>query len=109
MLYGLMSYVVTQRTAEMGLRIALGAPPAEVRWLVVRDATAPVLVGAAVGLVASLTAVRPIRTLLVGVEPHDPIALATSMVLLLVTAFAAAFLPAHRASRVEPVVALRCE
>jgi len=108
-LYGLMSYVVTQRTAEMGLRIALGAPPAAVRWLVVRDATAPVLVGAAVGLVASLTAVRPIRTLLVGVEPHDPIALATSMVLLLVMAFAAAFLPAHRASRVEPVVALRCE
>jgi predicted permease len=108
-LYGLMSYSVTQRTPEMGLRMALGAPPSAIRWLVVRNATTTVLAGAAVGLVASSAGAGLIRTQLFGIEPHDPIAFAASTLLLLVMAFVAAYLPACRASRIEPIVALRWE
>jgi predicted permease len=108
-LYGLMSYRVTQRTPEMGLRLALGAQPSAVRWLVVRDATATVLVGAAAGLVCSFLAARMVQSQLFGVKTHDPIALAGATVLLLMMAVAAAYLPARRASRTDPLTALRHE
>ncbi|MGH9371487.1 MAG: FtsX-like permease family protein [Vicinamibacterales bacterium] len=108
-LYGLMSYSVTQRTAEMGLRMALGAPPATVRWLIVRDATITVAAGALVGLAASMAAVRLVESQLFGVGPHDPAAVAIATLLLLTMAFAAAHLPARRASRIDPLTALRHE
>jgi predicted permease len=106
-LYGLMSYGVTQRTAEMGLRMALGAPPAAVRWLVVRENAWTVIAGAAAGLAATFGVVRLVQSQLFGVQPYDPAALAGATVLLLTMAFAAAYLPARRASRIDPLMALR--
>jgi predicted permease len=106
-LYGLMSYGVTQRTAEMGLRMALGAQPSVVRWLVVRESAWPVMAGAAIGLVGVFAALRLVQNQLFGVQPHDPGALAGATALLLTMAFAAAYLPARRASRIDPLTALR--
>jgi predicted permease len=106
-LYGLMSYGVTQRTAEMGLRMALGAQPSAVRWLVVRESAWPVIAGAAIGLCGAFAAVRLLQSQLFGVKPHDPIALGGATALLLVMALAAAYLPARRASRIDPLTALR--
>jgi ABC-type antimicrobial peptide transport system permease subunit len=108
-LYGLMSYGVTQRTAEMGLRMALGAQPAAVRWLVVRESAWPVIAGAAVGICGVFATVRMVQSQLFRVEPYDPVALAGATALLLMLAFAAAYLPARRASRIDPLTALRQE
>jgi predicted permease len=108
-LYGLMSYGVTRRTSEIGLRMAIGAQPSTVRWLVIRDAAATVLVGAVVGLLGSFAAVRVVESQLFGVRPHDPTALVGATLLLLAVAFVAAYLPARRASRIDPVTALRHE
>jgi ABC-type antimicrobial peptide transport system permease subunit len=108
-LYGLMSYGVTQRTAELGLRMALGARPRAVRWLVVREAAATVAFGAAAGLTAAFFAVRLIQTQLFGVQPHDLAALTAATMVLLTMACAAAYLPARRASRIDPLTALRHE
>jgi predicted permease len=108
-LYGLMSYGVTQRTAEMGLRMALGARPAAVRWLVVRDATATVVGGAIVGVIGSLAVLKLVESQLFGVEARDPLALTAATLLLLAMALAAAYVPARRASRIDPLTALRHE
>jgi predicted permease len=108
-LYGVMSYGVTQRTAEIGVRMAMGARPAAVRWLVIREAAATVLAGAVVGLLGAVATVRLVEAQLFGVTPYDPVALGAATLVLLGAAFAAAFLPARRASRVDPMVALRCE
>ena len=108
-LYGLVSYGVARRTPEMGLRMALGAPPAAVRWLIVRDDAWTVAAGIAAGVGAAAVTVRLLRAQLFGVEPFDPATVAGAAVVLLVMAFAAAYLPARRASRIDPVVALRQE
>ena len=108
-LYGLMSYGVTQRTPEMGLRMALGAPPSTVRWLVVRESAWPVMAGAAIGLGGVVAVVRVVQSQLFGVQPHDPLALTGATVLLLALATAAAYLPARRASRINPLTALKHE
>jgi len=108
-LYGLTSYGVTLRTAEIGLRMALGAQSAAVLWMIVREATVTVVAGTIAGLMATLGAVRLVRSQLFGVEPHDPMALAGATALLLAMALIAAYLPARRASRVDPLSALRHE
>jgi predicted permease len=108
-LYGLMSYGVTQRTPEMGLRMALGARPSAVRWLVVREGTATVLAGVGVGMGLAFASSRLVRSQLFGVEPHDPLTLIAATLLLLIVAFGAAYLPAARASRIDPTTALRHE
>jgi predicted permease len=108
-LYGLISYGVTQRTAEMGLRMALGAQPSAVRWLVVRESAWTVIGGAAIGLAGVIGVVRLVQSQLFGVQPNDPAALAGATALLLTMAFAAAYLPARRASRIDPLTALRHE
>jgi predicted permease len=108
-LYGLMSYAVTRRTPELGIRLALGATPAAVRWLVVREGTATVLAGLVVGLAGCAGVVRLIRSLLFDVRAGDPVTLAGATFLLLAMAFAAAYLPALRASRIDPLRALRHE
>jgi len=108
-LYGLMSYGVTQRTAEMGLRMALGAQPSAVRWLVVRESAWTVIAGAAAGLAATFAVVRLVQSQLFGVQPNDPVVLAGGTALLLTLAFAAAYLPARRAARIDPLTALRHE
>ena len=108
-LYGLLNYAVTRRTAEIGLRMAIGAPPSTVRWLLLRDAVATVLAGAVLGLVGSFALVRLVQTQLFGVRPHDPATFVGATLLLLAVAFVAAYLPAYRASRIDPVTALRYE
>jgi predicted permease len=106
-LYGTISYGVSRRVTELGVRMALGANRAAVLWLVVREALTLVAVGACVGVPLAYAAGRSIKSLLYGVGPVDPATYAASAGLLLVIAGVAAYLPAHRASRIDPMAALR--
>jgi putative ABC transport system permease protein len=108
-LFAVLSYAVQQRTRELGIRIALGATPGRVRGLVVRDGLAPVSLGIVLGLGASLLATKAIAALLYGVQPRDAATFAASAVLLSAVGLAATLLPARRATRVDPAVALRAE
>ena len=108
-LYGITSYAVHRRTNEIGVRLALGASGSDVRWMVLRDVLAIVLAGAAVGIPAALGAGRLVRSLLFGLSPADPAVIAGSAALLLAVAALAGYLPARRATRIDPVAALRME
>ena len=108
-IYGLISYAVARRTAEMGIRMALGAHPASVVWLVLREGIILVLIGIAAGIPIALVAARLIKGLLFGVAPTDPATLAATALLMLSMAAVAAYPPARRASRVDPIAALRHE
>jgi putative ABC transport system permease protein len=108
-LYGALSYAVGRRTREIGVRIALGADLSRVRWLVIRDALTPVLVGIGAGLVAADWLSAYIAGALFQVEPNDPLTLGAVVLLLLATAFVAASGPVRRAARVDPAETLRAE
>ncbi|MEP6571497.1 MAG: ABC transporter permease [Gemmatimonadota bacterium] len=108
-LYGVMTYAITRRTGEIGLRVALGAQRGDVIAMVVRDALGLVLLGLVIGLPLALASARLLRSQLHGIEPSDPVSIAIALVVLLASAIVAAFLPALRAARVEPLVALRQE
>jgi predicted permease len=108
-LYGLLAYVVTQRTRELGVRIALGAPRGKLLWMVMRQAGAMLLAGVAVGSGLAWTGGRLVRGFLYGVQPHDGWTLAGAAALLLGSGLAAAYLPARRAASVDPMEALRAE
>ena len=108
-LYGTISYAVKRRTAELGIRIALGADRGAVQWLIVRQALLPVLVGGAVGLPLAFLAARAVGGLLYGTAPSDPVAYGTAVGVLVVVSALAAYIPAWRASRLDPVIALRTE
>lgn len=105
-LYGTISYGVSRRISELGLRLALGAARTHVLWLVLREALVLVLIGGLIGLPLTYGAARALRSLLYSVPPMDPLAYISGAALLVVVAAAAAYLPARRASRVEPLVAL---
>jgi ABC-type antimicrobial peptide transport system permease subunit len=108
-LYGVLSYTVSQSTNEIGLRMALGAEPQTVVGAVVRSALGTAVLGIGVGLVAAFALTSAIASFLYGVSPADPVtAIAVAGVLLLVAAVAA-FVPAMRAARVNPMTALRAE
>jgi ABC-type antimicrobial peptide transport system permease subunit len=107
--FGVMSYAVTLRSREMGIRLALGARPAEVRRTVVIDGLKQAVAGIVIGLLAAVMLTRVMDTLLFGVPPRDPLTLACVAGVLLVTALLACYLPARRATRVDPLVVLRAE
>jgi putative ABC transport system permease protein len=107
--YGVMSYAVSQRTNEIGIRMALGAQSSDVVWLVLRRGIVIALVGLSVGVVVSLALGRVASALLFGAPTYDPIALVGSSLLLFTTACLACYLPVRRATRIDPLVALRSE
>jgi predicted permease len=108
-IYGTLAYSVVRRTAEIGVRMALGAERPRVVRMVLRESLVPVLAGLVGGLVVAVAGSRVLSAMLFGVEPNDPRTLLGSALLLLTTALLAAWLPSRRASRVEPMSALRCE
>ncbi len=108
-IYGLMAYSVQQRTQEIGIRMALGASAQDVRKMVVRQGMALALAGVIIGVAAALGVTRLMASLLYGVTPRDPIAMTSVALLLVGVALAATYLPARRASQMDPVESLRYE
>jgi predicted permease len=107
--YGVMAYTVSQRTREMGIRLSLGAQQWNVLVMVVRQGTVLALMGIGIGLMVALAATRGLSRFLFGVSPFDPVTFGSVAVVLLVAGVAATIIPARRATRVDPVVALRVE
>ena len=108
-LYGLMAYNVARRTREMGIRMALGARPWDVAWPILREALTLAAIGAAIGLPVAFALVRWMRSLFYGIEPHDPITMIGTVVTIVTVAALAAWIPARRAAKVDPMEALRYE
>jgi predicted permease len=108
-LYGVMAFVVTRRTKEMGLRMALGANALSVIWLVMREVIVLLLVGLAIGVPAAIGLGRLVAAQLYGIKPSDPWIAGASMMGLIVVACVAGIIPASRASRIDPILALRYE
>jgi ABC-type antimicrobial peptide transport system permease subunit len=108
-IYGLLAYLVTQRTRELGLRIALGAQRSDVMWLVLRQPTWMLLVGSGIGLVLAYLSSVLLRTFLYGVKPNDPWTMGVVTLLLTGGGLAVPYLPARRAAGVDPMQALSAE
>jgi predicted permease len=108
-IYGVISYSVSQRTREIGIRLALGAQKDELRWMFVRSAMVLTAIGVVIGVAAAAGLVRLIKTLLFGVSPLDPVSFVAVPVVLAAAAALASYLPARRAASVDPVEALRAE
>ena len=108
-LYGLLAYSVSRRTPELGLRMALGADRGTVRWMVLRQSLILVGAGVAIGIPAAIGGSRFVSSLLFDISPSSPLALTAAAAMMLAVSLLAAFIPAHRASRVEPAIALRAE
>jgi len=108
-LYGVMSYSVAQRTNEIGIRLALGAQSRDVLLMVVKQGSMLILLGLVIGLAGAYALTRLIESLLFGVTPKDPFTFAAVAVLLAVVALMACYIPAWRATKVDPLEALRYE
>jgi predicted permease len=108
-IYGVLAYFVSQRARELGIRLALGARPMALFGMVVRQGMRPVAVGAVAGLAAAVVVTTVMQSLLFGVDPVDPMTYAAASAMLTVIALAACAIPAMRATRVDPLVALRDE
>jgi ABC-type antimicrobial peptide transport system permease subunit len=108
-IYGVISFATAQRTREIGVRMALGADRSSIRRMVLREGSRVVAVGMCVGLLGSIAATRSLQKLLFQVQPIDPVTMATVCALLVAVALLACYVPARRATRVDPVVALRAE
>jgi macrolide transport system ATP-binding/permease protein len=108
-LYGTMSYNVARRTGEIGIRMALGAQPGRVLWMVLREVVLLAAVGLAIGVPTALAASKLVESFLFGMKPNDPLALMGSVVTLVSAAILAGYVPARNASRIDPMIALRHE
>jgi putative ABC transport system permease protein len=108
-LYALVASAVQQRSAEFGIRMALGARRSQVLLLVLGNGMKLALIGVALGLAASLTLSRVAASFVYGVSPTDPVTFSGAALLLIITAFSACYIPARRATHVDPAIALRCE
>ena len=106
-IYGMLAYTVGFRTPEIGLRMALGAQRSNVVSMVIRESLTPVVIGIAMGLAAAFALTRLVESMLYGVKPNDPVTIALAAAVFLVIAAIAASVPARRASRTEPMSALR--
>jgi macrolide transport system ATP-binding/permease protein len=108
-LYGTMSYKVARRTGDIGIRMALGARRGAVIWMVLREVFALAAVGLAIGMPAAFAASKLVESFLFGMKPNDPLALTLAVAILLCAALVAGWVPARRASRIDPMIALRQE
>ena len=108
-LYGVMAFVVARRRKELGIRLALGAQPGFVIWMVMREVLLLLAIGLAVGIPSAMLLGRFVSTQLYGIQPHDPFIAGSTMLLLTLVSAAAGLIPAHRASRIDPILALRTE
>jgi predicted permease len=108
-LYGLVAYMVRQRTQEIGIRLALGQDPRSIRSMVIIQGLGTALIGAAVGVAAAFGAARVLASLLFGVKPHDPLVFTVVSLTFIAVAALASYVPARRAMKVDPLVALRCQ
>jgi putative ABC transport system permease protein len=108
-IYGVMAYTTSQRTREIGIRVALGAQRGDVMKLVIAQGMKLALIGTVLGLAASLALTRLIKSLLFGVSPADPLAFTAAVLTLAIVALLACYIPARRAAKVDPMLSLRCE
>ncbi|HKQ78443.1 MAG TPA: FtsX-like permease family protein [Blastocatellia bacterium] len=108
-IYGVVSYAVSQRTGEIGLRMALGAESRDILWLIIRNGMALTLIGVGLGSALSLATTRFLSRILIGVSAADPLTFIAVPLLLTTVAVFASWIPARRATKVDPMIALRCE
>jgi ABC-type antimicrobial peptide transport system permease subunit len=108
-IYGIMAYSVANRRNEIGIRLALGAQPGQVRGMILRESTGLALAGIVVGVAAALGLTRLVKSMLYGIQPWDPATLVAGVLILLAVALAASWIPARRAATVQPMEALRHE
>jgi ABC-type antimicrobial peptide transport system permease subunit len=108
-IYGIMAYSVANRRNEIGIRLALGAQPAQVRGMILRESTWLAVAGIVAGTGAALLLTRLVKSMLYGIQPYDPVTMASGVLILLAVALAASWIPAERAAGVQPMDALRHE